>query len=66
MLPDIGKVACLGFAGDRPVPRLGGAGWSGHGFGDSAAEEVTSDVRVYVGTGRLFRRTGPRLSLDVG
>jgi hypothetical protein len=59
VLPGIGNLRHLGFAGDRPGSGPGGAGWSGHGFGDSALEEVTSDVRVYVGTGRLFRRTGP-------
>jgi hypothetical protein len=66
VLPGIGNVRHLGFAGDRPDSGPGGAGWSGHGFEDSAAEEVTSDERVCVGTGRLFRRTGPGLPVDVG
>jgi hypothetical protein len=66
MLPVIGNVGRPGFAGGRPVPGLGPAGWSGHGFGGAAAEGVTRDARVYVGTGRPVRRTGHGLPLDVG
>jgi hypothetical protein len=46
LLQAIGKVACREFTGDRSGSGVGGAGWSGHSFGGSAAEEVTRVVRV--------------------